>query len=331
MSNWTRFALLIAAVAGAASIARAAEDSAAQAPTDTAQIAALVKQLDSDSFAEREAASDKLGRIGRPAIEAVAEAALGDSLEVAIRSVDILKNMLKSEDEPTRKASKEALEKLTKEKRTAAAGRAARALKPAEELLPPGAMLPPAAQLMPGAAIQIAVAGGNAQKIQINTVNGVKTIDAEEADQKVKIVDDPNQGIKIEVTSKKNGKDVTENYEAKNAEALKKKHPEAYKIYNKYSHMGAGGGIFAVQMHIGGQAAPVPVQPPTPTNPIDTAARMLPGWGNALDRILTDDAIRQGTKESNEELKKKVGEFKEQLGRLEKRLQEAMDKAGEEP
>ncbi len=334
MSNWTRSIALVAAMAcaglGCAGIAQAAEDSAAETPADAAEMAVLVEQLDSDSFAERQAASGKLSRIGRPAIAALAKAAVGDSLEVTARAIDILRSMLKSDDEPTQKAARAALEELAKGDQTAAAGRAARALKSPEELLPPAGMLPPGVQIVPGAAIQIAMGGVGVRKISVRTVNGVKTIEAEEGDQKVKIVDDPNQGIKMEVASKKDGKDVTETFEAKNAEELKKKHPDAYHIYGKYNQMG-GMGRIAVQMQIGGNMQPVPVPAPMPLpvqplNPIDAAAEVLPGWGITLDRMATDEAIRQASKESNAKLKKNVGEIKEQLEKLEKRLQQAIEK-----
>ncbi|MDY0169451.1 MAG: hypothetical protein RBS80_23115 [Thermoguttaceae bacterium] len=336
MLDWNRFVIALAATASiplaCEGTTRAAETSAAPAPADAERIAGLVEQLDSDSFAERQAASDKLAEFGRPAIEALAKAALGDSLEVTVRSIDILRSMLQSNDEPTREAAKAALEGLAKGPRTGAARRAAQALKPPEEPPPPAAQLVPG---IPGAAIQIAVAG--ARRVNVRIVDGVKTIEAEEADKKVKIVDDPNQGIKMEVATKKDGKDVVETYEAKNAEELKKQHPDAYKTYSQYSQMG-GGGAIAVQMQIGGnaQAVPIPIQqavpiPVQPDAPIDAAARILSSWGATLDRLATDEAIRRASRESNEELKKKVGEIKKQLDRLEKRLQEATAEPDPEP
>ena len=327
MSNWRVPISLMAAVAFAGFVAaiaiHAAEDPSAQTPPDAAEVAALVKQLDSDSFAERQAASDRLTGIGRPAVSALAKAAVGDSLEVTVRSIDVLRNLLKSNDEPTRDTAKAALEELAGGTRAAVAVRAARALKPADEQLPPARQILPA---VPGAAIQIAV--GGAARVNVRVADGVRTVEAEEDGRKVRIVDDPAQGIKMTVTSKKDGKEVIETYEAKNAGELKKQHPEAHEIYEKYSRMG-GGGAIAVQMQIGGnvQPIPVPIQPP---NHVGTAAQVLPGWGATLARMATEEAIRRASKESNEQLKEKVGEFREQLEQLEKRLQEAIEKADEE-
>lgn len=327
MSNWRVSVFLMAAVAiaGFATRAvRAAEDPSAQILPDAAGIAALVEQLDSDSFAERQAASDRLTSIGRPAVDALAKAAVGDSLEVTVRSIDILRNLLKSGDKPTRDAAEAALEELAAGTRAAAAVRAARALKPADEQPPHAAQFLPA---VPGAAIQIAV--GGARRVNVRVANGVRTVEAEEDGQKVRIVDDPDQGIKMTVTSKKDDKEVTENYEANSAEELKKQHPEAHKIYEKYSRMG-GGGAIAVQMQIGGNVQPVPV-PIQPLNHVDIAAQMLPGWGATLARMATEEAVRRASKESNEKLREKVGEFREQLEQLEKRLHEAIGKADKGP
>jgi hypothetical protein len=61
----------------------------------------------------------------------------------------------------------------------------------------------------------------------VKNVNGVKDIEAEEVGRKVKIHDDPDEGIEMSVTEKKDVKEVTKVYKAKNAEELKEKHPEA--------------------------------------------------------------------------------------------------------
>ena len=67
----------------------------------------------------------------------------------------------------------------------------------------------------------------------------------------MKIVDDPAQGIKVEVTEKQNGKEVTKKYEAKNAEELKKKLPAGYEIYKKYGGEQQGNG--ALQLRLGAE------------------------------------------------------------------------------
>ena len=104
----------------------------------------------------------------------------------------------------------------------------------------------------------------------MKVVNGVKEIEVEEGGKKVKITDDPQQGIKIEVTSKENGKEVTKKYEAKDAKELEKKQPEGYKLYKEHAvdqNVGGGGGILQFQFNAGGiQLAPAVPAPMRQSN-----------------------------------------------------------------
>lgn len=331
MAIWMRTVPCVVTLALAAALsALAAEDkpgehkkvaerpAAGAAAPSAAEIAALVKQLDSDKFADRQAASDKLGEIGRPAVAALTEAAAGDSLEVTVRSIDILKKLLDSSDEATKTAAKGALEKVAASKNPAGARRAQDALKELE------AKQQAAQRFAPGRIQFGAVGGAGGRRMSVRNVNGVKTIDVEEANQKVKIVDDPKQGIKMEVTTKNDkGKESTEKYEAKNAEELKKKHPKAHEIYQKYAKQG-GAFNFNVQMRAGGG-----VQPPRP-NPVDTAARILPILAMHINRLANDQAIKASSKESNEALRKKVADVRKELDDLEKRLQKAIEQSDKE-
>jgi len=250
---------------------------------------------------------------------------VGESLEVTVRSIDVLKKLAGSSDDATKKAAKAALEKIAKSDRPSAARRAEEALKAMEKQHQRANVFGPRA-IQGG--IQIAVAGAGARRVSVKTVNGVKTIEADEGDRKVKIVDDPKAGIKMEVTTKKNGKETTEKYEAKDAEELKKKHPEAYKIYKQYDQ-NAGGMV--VQMQIGGGNVPIRVQRAVPVpaprvNRLEMANKVLQAWGSSIERLTSDEIIKQASDESRLELKKKVAEMKEKLSDLEKRLDKAMEK-----
>jgi len=103
-----------------------------QPPEDKAlqeEIKRMVEQLTAERFSERQEASRRLAEIGKPAIPALTERALGDSLEGIIRSIDILRGLYRSGDEATRQAAKEALEKIAKAENPSAARRAEDALK----------------------------------------------------------------------------------------------------------------------------------------------------------------------------------------------------------
>lgn len=332
MWDWHRVLACLVVVAVAGPLAVLAQDAApAEKPADkpaeqqaaqpapevsAEEIAALVKQLDADKFADRQAASERLAKIGKPAVEALIGAATCDSLEPNVRALDILKGHLESSDAALKDAAKAALEKIAKSGRPASARRAQDALKAQEEKErqpQPGQVLGGGIQIVAGAA-----AGG--RRMSVRTVNGVKTIEVEELNQKTTITEDPKEGIKIEVTVKKdNGQQTTEKYEAKSAEELQKKSAKAYEIYKKFA--GQGG----VQIGV----ANVAVQPRR-VNQLETATRILPIWLSQVDRMASDEAIKEASKEAREELKKNVGEAREQLEKLEKRLQEAIDKAEEE-
>ena len=63
-------------------------------PADAAQIAAWVKQLGSDQFAQREAASRSLAESGRAALGPLGDAIRGDDLEVSSRGIEIVRKFL---------------------------------------------------------------------------------------------------------------------------------------------------------------------------------------------------------------------------------------------
>ena len=220
---------------------KAADHSAA------ADIPALIRDLDANRFSQRQTASQKLRAAGQRAITALAEAALGESREAATRSFEILKEHFTQGDGALKEAATAALEKL------AAADKPSIARK-AQDVLNPKPPQPerPNVQLFP-AQMQFRVQIGGAQQIQVQNVNGVNDIQVKENDRQIKIHEDPKEGITVEVTQKKDGKDVTEKSSAKDAAELKKKHPEAHKLYEKYKQRGG------VQM-IQGLALPGPMQ-----------------------------------------------------------------------
>lgn len=253
----------------------AAETKPAQSADDAKtsdQIAALIKQLNDDRFAVREAATRKLVKIGAPAIAPLAEAAQGSQLEVTTRAFTVFEKLWKSNDIETREAVGKALDDLAASDHETASARAEKMLAKLDEKdeQPPfGAF----GQVLPfggNAQIQIqvqAIAGGagNVKKIKIKNVNGVKDVEAQDGDLKVKINETPNGGIKMEVTQKnKQGKEETKKYEAKNAAELKKQHPEAHKLYDKYANNNGG-----IQIQAGG--VPLPIRAPR--------IQILPGGG----------------------------------------------------
>lgn len=209
-------------------------------------LAKLVQQLDSDKFSERQAASEELAKRGVEAIPALTEAATSDSREVSMRALELLKRHFDNGDNATKQAAREALQKLADGGQGSVARRAQQVLDPAPTPADDGQGI-----FRPRAPIRVqVVAAVGARRMTVRVVNGVKDIEVDENGQKFKIHDDPNNGIQVEITEKKGDKEETKKFEAKNAEELKQKHPEAHKVYEKYSQQGGGVQIRA--------AAPLP-------------------------------------------------------------------------
>jgi hypothetical protein len=273
----------------------AAEEATAEAPTaEPADIDELIRQLDANRFSQRQTATHELARLGVKAIAALEKAAVGESREVTTRSIDILKRHFKDGTADAKAAAKESLERIKKGEHPVASRLADQALNPEPEAAPPMAV--PRIGVVPGQ-IQIrmqAIGGANGQRIQMKNVNGIKEVEVQEQDRKVKIVDDPQNGIKMEITEKKDGKETTKKYAAKNADDLKKQDPEAHKIYEKYSRQ--QGGIQIQGIQIGG----VPLRVAPRAIPVAPQRRILPNQDQIADQL---DKVQKQLEAATERIK----------------------------
>ena len=210
-----------------------AEDRLAE--PQAATIPQLIEQLGSRDFAKRQTATQRLLKAGQAAVAPLAEAAGGDNREVVTRAVSILRGHLKTGSDKLKKTARTALEAIAKVENGVGPRLAREALAPPK----PAVANQPVPQLRGIPQIQIQIQGG-AQGIQVRNANGVRDVEVTEQDRKIKIHEDPNKGITVEVTQKKDGKPETKKYAAKNVAELKKNHPDAYKLYEKYAKGAAG-------------------------------------------------------------------------------------------
>ena len=257
----------------------------------------LVQDLDATDFADRQAASQKLAEMGTHALPALEKAAQGSSREAVQRSLDLIRKLFQSEDLNTKKQAEEALKRLAESESPSIASRAKAILSPPDSPNDPNVPGVPAIPLqIQGGIIQIQANGignGVKRRMTVRNNNGVREIEADEEGRSVKIKDDPNQGIKIEITEKKDGKEETKKYEAKNAEELKKNHPEAHKVYEEFSKQGnpikiqAFGGPIAVPNAIPGIPAGIPGVNPQEINKhrLQGTERALEGVQRAIDQL----------------------------------------------
>ena len=332
---------------------------AGQSPAAAVEsIEQLIEQLDAAEFDKREAACGKLAAKEKAAIAALEKAAANGNLEVSSRATTVLGKLLKSSDEATEKAATDALQHLA-DGDSPAAARKARSILDKKNALKnnvpgmsvPGMNVP--GIIVPGNAFggqiiinggQLNIGGGPGMRtMSVKNINGVKEINASEDGKTVKILDDPAQGIKVELAEKQNGKEVTKKYDAKNVEELKKNHPAGYELYKKYGGEQPGAGVmqFRIQggagnFQIPGNAMPaIPLQPAMPLQPlapvpvvpgaaapqintpqVEVATRMVQNLSSRLERLQKAEDCKNASPESKAELKKQIDALSKQLEAL---------------
>jgi hypothetical protein len=118
--------------------------------------------------------------------------------------------------------------------------------------------------------------------MKVSIKNNHRHIEAVSGGEKVEINDTNGKEIELKHTHQVDGKEKTDEYKADDLDDLKKKHPDAAKLYEKYTagqRIGIGPGAVGVPLPIGGVprgfgvpgVRPVPgLQPTVPTpNPSD--------------------------------------------------------------
>jgi hypothetical protein len=306
-----------------------AADTADIKPAPSAEeISGWIKDLDSNKFAERDQATNKLIEAGPAGIDEVTKAAESDSKEVSRRSIEILQRLMQSDDAAIKDKAKAALTKLTTSSIESVAGRASQALKPPTPVAPNG---------QPGRIIIGGMRIGGVpmnRTIKVQNVNGRRTIEINENGKKTEIVDDPTNGIEMQTTEKVDGKEKTEKITAKNLEELKKNHPEAAKVLEQFQ--GGAGGAIQIQVHAGGMPGGVPIAIPMP------ARAMMPGFlppgvqpqhvaepiGDARKRLAETTEQLKKQAADNADLRAALEKSIEQLEAADKKLQEAEQKLG---
>lgn len=290
---------------------------------DEARIAGLVEQLDAPRFADRQAAQQKLADLGKTAFPALEKGAESENREISGRAFEVIQRHFQGDDAAMKAAAKESLERMAKSESESIARRAKDLISPPK---PPEPQIPGNLQgLRIGRVgqIQIQVAGapGNFKRVSTKNINGVKEIDAQENGRKVKIVDDSANGIKMEVTETKDGKEETKKYEAKNADELKMKHPEAHKLYDEYTKAPAGIQVQGIQVGPGGlNVRPIrrakilrPEELDAAQENIEGALKELNASLETLRREAEKNGELKGAVEKTEAAKKRLEELKGKL------------------
>ncbi|MGM0490018.1 MAG: hypothetical protein ACQESR_25085 [Planctomycetota bacterium] len=298
------------AAAGAAQSAEAESDAGSDA-----DIRASIRQLDANRFSKRQDAGRRLKERGMEAIAALRDVAESGSREASSRALRILKEHFSSGEGKLKAAAKAALEKLADSDKALVARTATEILRPEPEEAQRQGNALGQRQIQ----VQLRL-GGAARRVQIQNVNGVKNIEVKENNRTIEIEDHPQKGIKVEITEKKDGKDVKQRIEAKNAAELKKKNPEAHKLYQKY---GQGGGA-RIQANVQAIQIPARIQKAL-GRPRAAEARRANGEGLAesLDAIAdemekTQKLLEQlkSNPQNGDMLRRAIEQLKKTRGRL---------------
>jgi hypothetical protein len=257
-----RFSSLLLVFALIGSVAQSDEAGRAVIAPEVQQ---LIKQLDADEFAVRDSASEQLFKLSKEALPALEQGVRSDSPEVATRSFDVLQQLFEKGDQDAKAAAKESLAKLAKGD-DRIADQAKKLLEPPPPAVDPNVLPGRGRVIIAGGAVRIL--GGRIPRAPIPLApveevavartaisisssigpDGIKTTNVDNDGQKVKIVENPKTGIEGEYTETKDGKETTQKFAAKDAEELKTKHPEAFKLYEKYAKHGG-----AVRIDLAGE------------------------------------------------------------------------------
>ena len=192
------------------------------------KISSLIKQLNDDEFSKREEAVKQLTKLGATAVPALTRATRLKSPEPSMRAFDIIVRQYRNGNDETKEKATNALKKIAKSK-------SSHATKAKEVIEAPKEVAGNSNTVTAKADIRVEGEGISFKRVSVTVQNGITKVDAEENGQKVKILDDPENGISVEITEDKEGKKETHKYQAADTEELKKKHPEAHKLYRKYT------------------------------------------------------------------------------------------------
>lgn len=261
------------------------------------EVTDLLRKLDADRFAERNSATQQLSEMG-PAVfgELVKAARESGSREVQERALKILGDHFKNGDTSIRSAAEKSLQEVASQD-SQAGRRAKEMLKPeAEQLAEVAAAQRLQMQRLQIAQMQARIAGQ--RQIQLGRMQVVpralpgnvnRTIQISTKGRKIKI-EVANGKIKMEIEeTDKNGKKVSKKYEAANEAELKKKHPEAFKEYERYA--GQRRAVIVPPNIVPGRAMPARRIAPAPPNlPEATRQRILDSIKASQERLAKDEA-----------------------------------------
>lgn len=194
-----------------------------------------IRQLDSDTFAERREAADVLRDAGAAAIAPLEDACRDGAGERVAQSIEILKSFAASEDRAVSAAAIKALKNIADGENATAAKLAATAVQSLRSQ--PGQMNNP---LLGGRQREENPFARRGRNFSMSTVrnNGREEIKVTDGNLHVEIEKDPNGPIRVEW---KDGEAESQVAQANDLDQLHNDHPQAAEMYDRYVAQAAAG------------------------------------------------------------------------------------------
>ncbi|EAQ79904.1 hypothetical protein [Blastopirellula marina] len=227
-----------------------------------------IRQLDSDTFAERREAAEQLRDAGPAAIASLEEACRDGAGERVAQSIEILQSFAASEDREVSAAALHALKNIADGENATAAKLAATAVHSIRTT--PGMRPAPEAGgdriagFNPFDNAMLQGMRGRERNFSMSTVrnNGREQIKITDGERRVEIDKDPSGPLRVEW---REGNDAPQVAEADDLDQLRKDHPQAAEIYDQYQAQIAGaqgmlGERFFAPLRLDGLPIPQPMR-----------------------------------------------------------------------
>ena len=198
------------------------------------QIEQLIQDFDHAEFSVREEATRKLAAGTASVVPAVEKAAGSENLEVATRSLQVLKLLYEGKDVEAQADAAIAIKRLCDSPNKSIARRASAIL---DRNL--GAEPPEGAGRLPAVRLNARglVPGGIARQVSVQNVNGQVQISVVEPNRRIEIKHNNQRQIVVKIADSNPAAPGKENseYKAKDLQELRDRHPEAARLFEEYA------------------------------------------------------------------------------------------------
>jgi|688.fasta_scaffold218828_2 hypothetical protein len=198
------------------------------------QVDQLINDLDHADFKVREEATRRLAAGGAIVVPAVEKAACGDNLEVATRSLQVLKMLYEGKDIEAQADAAIAIKRLCDSPNKSISRRAAAILDGNQSQKPPdGAARLPALRLNARAF----PAGGVARQVSVQNFNGQVQVSVVEANRRIEIKHNNQRQIVVKITDSnpEGAPKETREYKGEDLKELRDRHPEVARLFEEYA------------------------------------------------------------------------------------------------